>query len=164
MTGLGSRPSQDSFTISDLRQAPEFFDVVADRIWQAWWKEKGHPLDFIAGRLRENLNAEPIPFALVAHDGAKFLGSVSVIALDVAERPQYSPWVAALWVDDTYRRQGIGAALVERAVGALFSLGIQRAYLAASGGRRSFYVKRGWTQIEEDVGGRLLTILVQNSL
>ena len=159
MTGLSSRPSQDSFTISDLRQAPEFFDVVADRIWQAWWKEKGHPLDFSPPR--ENLN--PL-FALVAHDGAKFLGSVSVIALDVAERPQYSPWVAALWVDDTYRRQGIGAALVERAVGALFSLGIQRAYLAASGGRRSFYVKRGWTQIEEDVGGRLLTILVRNSL
>ena len=164
MTCLNSWPSQNSFTISDLRQTPEFFDVVADRIWQAWWKEKGHPFDFIAGRLREDLNAEPIPFALVAYDEAKFLGSVSVIASDVAERPQYSPWVAALWVDDAYRRQGIGAALVERAVDALFSLGIRRTYLAASGQRRSFYVKRGWTQIEEDVGGRLLTILVRNSL
>jgi hypothetical protein len=24
------------FTISDLRQRPEFFDIVAMRIWQAW--------------------------------------------------------------------------------------------------------------------------------
>jgi len=25
-----------AFTVSDLRQRPEFFDSVADRIWQAW--------------------------------------------------------------------------------------------------------------------------------
>ena len=48
----------------------EFFDSVADRIWQAWWKADGHPLEYISGRLRENLSAAAIPFALVAHDGA----------------------------------------------------------------------------------------------
>lgn len=163
MKGSNSRRSECSFAISDLREKPEFFDAVAQRIWQAWWREKGHPLDFIAGRLRENLNAEPIPFALVAHDGAKFLGSVSVIASDVAARPQYSPWVAALWVDEANRRQGIGAALVERAAHAIFALGIERTYLAASRERRSLYFTRGWKQIEEDVGRQLLTILVRNS-
>ena len=44
----------DAFIISDLRRRPEFFEAVADRIWQAWWKEDGHPLDYISGRLREN--------------------------------------------------------------------------------------------------------------
>ena len=32
------------FTISDLRQCPEFFDTVAERIWRAWWEPDGHPL------------------------------------------------------------------------------------------------------------------------
>lgn len=73
------------FTISDLRQFPEFFDIVAERIWQAWWKADGHPLDYISGRLRENLSDTPIPFALVAHDGETFLGTASVIASDLAE-------------------------------------------------------------------------------
>jgi hypothetical protein len=41
-----------SFTISDLRQRPEFFDHVAERIWQAWWKADGHPLDYISTQLR----------------------------------------------------------------------------------------------------------------
>jgi hypothetical protein len=76
------------FTISDLRQFPEFFDIVAERIWQAWWKADGHPLDYISGRLRENLSDTPIPFALVAHDGETFLGTASVIASDLAERPE----------------------------------------------------------------------------
>jgi hypothetical protein len=76
------------FTISDLRQCPEFFDTVADRIWRASWKATGTPLDYITGRLNDNLNAEPLPIALVAHDGAKFFGTASVIASDLEERPQ----------------------------------------------------------------------------
>src|SRR5258707_5962883 len=93
--GAGRKSMPLSFTISDLRQCPEFFDIVADRIWQAWWRADGHPLDYISGRLRENMNATSIPFALVAHDGETFLGTASVIASDLADRPQFTPWVAA---------------------------------------------------------------------
>ena len=49
-----------SFTLSDLRQRPEFFDTVADRIWQAWWAADGHPRDYISNRLRENMNASQL--------------------------------------------------------------------------------------------------------
>jgi hypothetical protein len=94
-----------SFSISDLRQRPEFFDMVAERIWQAWWKDDGYPLGYIAGRLRENIDATPIPFALVAHDGAAFLGTASVIASDLAERPQFTPWLAAVWVEPQARQR-----------------------------------------------------------
>src|SRR5450631_2399730 len=133
------------FTISDLRQRPEFFDSVADRIWQAWWKADGHPLDYISSRLRENLNARPIPFALVAHDGDSFLGTTSVIAADLAERPQLTPWVAAVWVDPAARRRGVGAALVERAAQDCFALGVGRAYLCARPQRSGFYQGLGWS-------------------
>src|SRR5260370_14079914 len=47
------------FTISDLRQCPEFFDNVADRIWQAWGEASGTPLDTISRRLCENMDASP---------------------------------------------------------------------------------------------------------
>jgi hypothetical protein len=49
-----------SFTISDLRQRPEFFERVAERIWLAWWKTDDHPLGYISGRLRENLSIWPL--------------------------------------------------------------------------------------------------------
>src|SRR3984893_7167701 len=75
----GCKSMSDAFTISDLRQRPEFVGVVADRIWQAWWKADGHPLDYISGRLRENLSAAPIPFALVGHDAERVLGTDSGI-------------------------------------------------------------------------------------
>src|SRR5215469_11638494 len=76
-TGRKSRSL--AFTVSDLRERREFFDVVADRIWRAWWKPHGRPLDYISCGLRESMDAMPIPLALVAHAGERFLGTASVV-------------------------------------------------------------------------------------
>jgi GNAT superfamily N-acetyltransferase len=151
-----------TFTISDLRQRPEFLDTVADRIWRAWWRDSGHPLESISGRLHvENLNADPIPFALVAHDGGTFLGSASVIASDLAERPQWTPWVAAVWVEPEARRRGVGGALVNHATRDCFALGFGRAYLCARAKLSAYYERLGWTPIERDVGPRRLSVFIR---
>jgi GNAT superfamily N-acetyltransferase len=152
-----------SFVISDLRQQPQFFDTVADRIWRAWWLERDIPLSYIAGRLHENLDASPIPFVLVAHEGATFLGTASVIVSDLAERPHYTPWVAAVWVDPRYREQQVGRALVARAADDAFALGIARLYLCAPKLRRNFYLRQDWVPIEEDVGDRRVTVFVKQA-
>ena len=151
-----------SVTISDLRERPEFFDEVADRIWSAWWKPRDVPLEYIRERLQENLNAEPIPFALVAHRDATFLGTSSVIASDLDELPQYTPWVAAVWVDPEYRKREVGAALVARAVDDVFALGIERAYLCALELRRHFYLRQGWLPIMEKVGDHAMTVFIRD--
>lgn len=152
-----------SFIISDLRQQPAFFDTVADRIWRGWWRDRGFPADYITGRLHENMNPSPIPFALVAHRGDVFLGTSSVIAADLEDRPQYSPWVAAVWVDPKYRMQEVGTALVGRAAEDAFALSFRRVYLCAQKERRRFYTRQGWAPIEEDVGERKVTIFVKAS-
>ncbi len=153
------------FSISDLRQRPEFLETVADRIWQAWWKDSGRPLDFIADRLGdENLNVDPIPFALIAHDGMDFLGTASVIASDLAERPQLTPWVAAVWVEPSARQRGVGGALVNRAAQGCFDLGFGRAYLCARPQRAVYYERLGWSPIERDVGPRHLSVLVNDAI
>jgi GNAT superfamily N-acetyltransferase len=151
-----------TFTISDLRQRPEFIDTVADRMWHAWWRDSGHPLSLISRRLRdENLNADPIPFALVAHDDGAFLGTASVIASDLAERPQWTPWVAAVWVEPEARRRGVGGALVNHATRDCFALGFGRAYLCARAKLSAYYERLGWTPIERDVGPRRLSVFIR---
>ncbi len=147
-----------TFTISDLRRQPAFFDAVADRIWGAWWKERGFPIDYIVGRLQENMAPEPIPFALVAHDGETFLGTASVIVSDLEDLPHYTPWVAAVWVEPEYRQRQIGRTLVARAAGNAFDLGIGCVYLCAPKIRRNFYLRQGWEPIEEEVGERGVTV------
>src|SRR6266852_843684 len=161
--GAGCKSMSLPFTISDLRQRPEFFGTVADRIWQAWWEADGYPLDDISGRLRENMKATPIPFALIAHDGDSFLGTASVIASDLAERPQLTPWVAAVWVEPQARQRGVGGALVNRATQDCFALGASRAYLCARLQRSGFYERLGWIPIERDVGPHHLSVFIRDA-
>ncbi len=151
------------FTISDLRQRPEFFDTVAERIWQAWWKPNNYPLGHITGFLRENMTDTPIPLALVAHHGEAFLGTASVIASDLAERPQLTPWVAAVWVEPQARQRGVGGALVNRATQDCFALGFGRVYLCARPQRSALYEGLGWIATERNVGPHRMIVFIRDS-
>lgn len=102
-----------------------------------------------------------IPFALVAHDGDTFLGTASVIKSDLEDLPDYTPWVAAVWVEPEHRQRQIGRTLVARAVDDTFALGTERVYLCAQKVRRNFYLQQGWTPIEEEVGERGVTVFVR---
>jgi GNAT superfamily N-acetyltransferase len=148
-----------SFVVSDLRERPEFTETVADRVWRAWWRGKGYPLEYIEGRVAENLNGTAVPFAVVAHEDGLFLGTASVILSDLDERPEYTPWVAAVWVDPEHRRRGVGAALVRKAAQGALESGTDLVYLCALPERRDFYERLGWQRLEENVGRNGLTVL-----
>jgi GNAT superfamily N-acetyltransferase len=102
-----------------------------------------------------------IPLALVAHDGGAFIGTASVIASDLDERPELTPWVAAVWVEERARGHGIGAALVDAGAQACFVLGFPRAHLCARARMTRFYERLGWTLIERRVGPHQLNVFVR---
>jgi GNAT superfamily N-acetyltransferase len=147
-----------NITISDLRAVPHFAADIADRVWRAWWKPKGVPLEHIAGLVQENLGLSPLPLALVAHQGSTFIGTASVIACDMDERPDYAPWVAAVWVDPQFRRRGIGGEIVRHAARAALMTGVDSIYLCALPAKRTFYQGLGWSLHEQNVGDHRLDV------
>lgn len=150
-------------SISDLRDQPAFFAAVADRIWQAWWKRHGVPEAYIVERLRENMQGTGLPIALVAHRGPTFLGTASLLVSDLDERPQYTPWVAAVWTEPDARGQGVAPALIERACAEAFAHGHDKVYLCAAPARRSYYERLGWTEVEDGVGALELTVFARTT-
>jgi GNAT superfamily N-acetyltransferase len=152
-----------TFQISDLRQEPEFFDTVADRIWRAWWKPHGYSFEHITKGLSEMMKGERIPFAIVAHSGSEFLGSTLGIASDMEARPHYSPWVAAVWVEPQHRLKDVGRSLVGHAAQTLFARGFARIYLCSSPKRLNFYTRQGWVPIEENIGEHLQTVYIMDA-
>lgn len=149
--------------ISPLNDHPEFFETVADRIWRAWWKPHGVPLAYIFERLREGMTAAPLPRAFVAHEAGVFAGTASVIASDMEERPQYSPWVAAVWVEPQFRSRGLAPWMIARAVDHALSTGVPRVYLTARPALRAFYERQGWQVIEDGVGDLRLVVFVRDA-
>ncbi len=139
--------------ISNLLQYPAFADTIADRGWNAWWTESGVSIEDYRAHLDPMLEAEGIPSAFVAHEKDRYIGSVLIIENDLDERPDYAPWIAALWVEPEFRRQGIAAQLIARSREHIATLGHDTCYLCATADKRPYYLKQGFTLIEEDVAG-----------
>jgi GNAT superfamily N-acetyltransferase len=143
-----------SFQISQLSAVPHFADQVADRGWQAWWTQSAVSLSHYRAGLEPMLRSRnSIPFALVAHQNETYLGSVLVIENDLEERPNLSPWVAALWVEAEFRCKGIARQLLDDAVQRVFDLGRGDVYLCAEPPIGPYYLARGWALLERSVGG-----------
>jgi GNAT superfamily N-acetyltransferase len=145
--------------VDDLRDRPELVGEVADRIWRAWWRDAGFSLDELTALVRESLARQVVPSAFVAHEAGRFSGTASLIAHDMDARPNYSPWIAAVWVDPDHRLSGVGSRLVRKAVDHAFTNGIERLYLYCEPAKGPFYAKMGWRRIEQDVGGNDIYLL-----
>lgn len=147
--------------ISDLRQRADFLDIVADRLWHAWWHDSAYDRAGFRRLVARGLEAAPVPSAFVAHEGDTFLGTASAIMDDLDVRPQYQPWVAGVWVEEAARSRGVGRRLVDRAAEAIFAAGFPHAYLYAGAHRVTFYTGLGWQVLEEDVGAEKVTVFVR---
>jgi GNAT superfamily N-acetyltransferase len=139
--------------VSNLRHVPQFVDAVADRGWRAWWTESGVALATYRTSLEPMLRGDVLPMAFVAHRDESYMGSVLLIESDLEARPQLSPWIAALWVDEQYRGQGIAQSLMTTAQTAAAKLGFSGIFLCAEAKVTPYYLRQGWKQIETNVGG-----------
>jgi GNAT superfamily N-acetyltransferase len=153
-----------AFEISELGDRPEFFATVADRIWRAWGQPHGYASDQVVAALTDLLTAgDTIPFGVVAHQNGRFLGSALGLASDPQERLDYTPWIAAVWVEPAHRGRTIGRRLVARAADTCFARGRRRVYLCSAPSLRDFYVGQGWLPLEEAVGDRALIVYVKDA-
>lgn len=152
-------PKLQAFRISDFREHQHYGSTIADRVWNAWWRNAGHPASDVERHLIEMADDRPLPMALVAHNDHGYLGSAFLIHSDMEERPQYSPWVAAVWVEAAERKRGVGRALVAEAAKTARALGYRTTYICCRRELDEFYVRAGWIIIEQAVGAKGLSVL-----
>jgi GNAT superfamily N-acetyltransferase len=107
----------------------------------------GSTVERCGSRLRAQPGRRQIPTTVVALADGQPLGSASLVAHDMAIRPELSPWLATVFVAPEYRRQGIGASLVRRIVEEAAALGAERLYLYTPD-KEGFYSRRGWRTVE----------------
>lgn len=102
---------------------------MARWIYQAFWTDKPDysPAHFEA-LLRDADDPERIPLSLLAVVQDEPAGTVNLIVNDDSERPQLTPWLAALYVAPSYRNQGTGAALVTRLCQETARIGYREVY------------------------------------
>jgi N-acetylglutamate synthase-like GNAT family acetyltransferase len=97
--------------------------------------------------IQERATRDGIPFALVALDADRVVGTVSLKMYDMNDRFDLAPWLAGLYVAREWRCRGVGSILV-RAVEVKASLmGFGELYLYTPDSVH-FYSRLGWHALE----------------
>jgi predicted N-acetyltransferase YhbS len=110
-------------------------------------------------RFQEHLQPDRVPQTFVAVDDDQLLGSASLVAADLPNRADLSPWLASVYVDPPFRQRGIGAALVEFVAKEARRLGFPVIYLFTPD-RAAFYGRLGWQVVEQsDWNGIGVTVM-----
>lgn len=97
--------------------------------------------------LRTHTGTRTIPTTLLALDGDRWLGTVSLLENDHDRIRDYSPWLATLVVREDMRGRGIGAALVRRCVEDAGALGVATLYLYCVAALVEYYARLGWAVV-----------------
>jgi len=111
------------------------------------WKNflpPGAMVEDVARLLKERMNTEQIPIAYVALDSlGGCLGTIALKAHDMETHPELTPWLAAFYVREERRNQGIGQQLMDRLLVEAKRMGIASLYLHTPSAA-AYYAKRGW--------------------
>jgi predicted N-acetyltransferase YhbS len=132
-----------------LADRPEFIPTVAEWHFREWAYLR--PGDSTANRIRllqERSGRTELPITFVASFGSELLGSAMLIHHEMDTHPQFTPWLAGVFVVPTYRQRGIGRALADHVVREAAARGYSTVYLFTPSAQ-DFFLYLGWSIIEQ---------------
>lgn len=148
----------DMAAIVDIRDRPEHVARVAAWVHGEWWSRSAVSLGEVTEWVRGCVAGSGFPGVLVAVAEGQAVGSVFLHTTEAPDRPAYTPYLGALYVE-AGRRQGVGRALVRALEQHAAGLGFRAIYLNATPQRTSFYDALGWVVVERRYGPRGLDVM-----
>ena len=133
-----------------------------------WHHEEWHhlnPGDTVEkrqARMNAHLAKRQIPTTFVALDGDVLVGSACLLADDMHQHRDLTPWLASVFVATEQRGRGVGSALVGRVVEEARALGVEALYLYTPD-RERFYARMGWSVLErtEYMGAQVVIMSIK---
>ncbi|WP_163577608.1 GNAT family N-acetyltransferase [Halomonas faecis] len=119
----------------------------------------GMTLDDAIERLRGECGAGGVPSVFVAMRDGVAVGTASLVADDMRDRPDLSPWLASVFVLPEWRGQGIASSLVRRVEAEARDSGIALFHLYTPD-QQALYRRLGWREREtRTYRGETVTIM-----
>lgn len=136
--------------IIPLSSRPDMIPKAAEWFHSKW----GISAEVYADSMRMSLDTDSgVPSWYIILDDEDIIAGLGVIGNDFHRRPDLTPNICAVYVDEMYRGRGIMRALLERAVSDLAKHGTKYAYLITD--HVGLYEKCGWEfygMVEENDG------------
>lgn len=132
-----------SLEIAYLADYPDDVDTLAPWLHAEWgWFTPGSTLEDRRAKLACHLNRDALPLALVAREQGRPVGTAALRVHDMDTRPYLTPWLASVYVHQSWRCRGLGTQLVARIELEASRIGFERLYLVTFD-RAEFHMARG---------------------
>lgn len=99
-------------------------------------------------RLAEHCSTTALPMTFIALENDGLVGNICLVAQEIPDRPQYSPWISRIYVSPRHRGKAIGKDLIVHAKAALRQQGHTDLYLLTED-KSAYYARLGWENVEK---------------
>lgn len=149
--------------IYNLCEKPEHIETLCRWHHEQWLAmNPGRSYEARLADMRLQLAGQAVPATWLALIDGHPVGSASILADDMPERPELTPWLASVYTHPDYRQRGIGRALVRRVMDHARDAGFASLYLY-SPDKAHFYAQLGWQLMETlPYHGETVTLMSYN--
>ena len=144
-----------------LSECPEHLDTVGTWVWEQWWHRRTPTPKLVIDFLRTHATLDRVPYTVVGLADGVPVGSCFIIENDCKHRPQYTPWVAAVYVTPSLRKRGIASAILQEAARIAARAGIAGLYIDCLAVTAPVYERNGWVIHEREVGDKDSVVMLR---
>ena len=126
---------------------PDLVPIVAGWLWQAFWRDDGYTLDQTTAAVMASATQPGLPHTFILLVDGVPVGTASLAAEDLDERPHLTPWLAGVFVVPEARGRGYARRLVEAVERVCQAERIPAAWLYTNTAE-ALYARVGWHRVE----------------
>jgi GNAT superfamily N-acetyltransferase len=126
---------------------PDLVPVVAEWLWNAFARVRGRSLEYMVDAVSKSVTTRPMPRTFVLMTEGEPVGTASLVAHDLDERPDLTPWLAGVFVEPHARGRGYAGHLVAAVEQEARAASIPTLWLYTRSAER-VYVRAGWRTVE----------------
>jgi N-acetylglutamate synthase-like GNAT family acetyltransferase len=133
--------------IVTLADRPDLAAIISAWIWNEWSKHDGFSYEETLEYVAASSGGEDIPQSFVLLVDGEPVGTSSLVAADLKERPDLTPWMASVFVIPEARRRGHVIPLIQAVEAAAVAASIPTLWLHTDTAAR-IYASSGWRTAE----------------
>lgn len=143
---------------------PDLAPLTARWRWEAFYADDGTPLEAVVEHaVRMAADPQLMPQTLVLLEDGVPVGTASLTAHDMDDRPDLTPWLAGLYVQPASRGRGHAVRLVAAVERLAAEAGIAVLWLFTQSAA-GLYDRLGWTTAETLVEGDRTFVIMRRAL
>lgn len=126
---------------------PSDLDLMTTWMFNWWGSAEGYSVDAVRIYLSRSLNAQVLPQTYGLYLDGALVGMYQFQLQDLFTRPEISPWLANVYIDEAYRGRGYAHTLLSSIADNAREAGIGQLHLFTK--HVGLYEKFGWEFVEE---------------